>query len=102
MAENGHFLVKKTHRSAARTPICHIVPISRVYPRPPPLSWRRPPPLVGFSIKTDNPPPFPVAPQVWAGRRFQGTAVKLPLEVALPPPKTPGKKTFYISPYTQI
>ena len=33
MAENGHFWCKKkkTHRSAARTPICHIVPISRVY-----------------------------------------------------------------------
>ena len=32
------FFIKKTRRSAARTPICQIVPVSRVYPPPTPLT----------------------------------------------------------------
>ena len=39
---------QNVHRFQVRTPICHIVPVSRAYPYPPP-------PL-GFSIKNRPPP----------------------------------------------
>ena len=37
---------QNVHRFQVRTPICHIVPVSRAYV-PPPLSLIRPPPLEG-------------------------------------------------------
>ena len=35
-AENDPFWTKKVHGFPVRTPICHIVPISRIYPPSPP------------------------------------------------------------------
>ena len=35
-AENDQFLSKKVHGFPVRTPICHIVPMSRIYSPPPP------------------------------------------------------------------